>query len=119
MTKMTSHRFNINGYHGNSITRRPFLYTHEGRGSRRDQGGWGKEGETIKTGKKVKKMGDLELGCSKGGEYEGKEEKNRNVKNEDERIECAVDFYGMWSTYGPLLDWPAMQVHWYLYWYTF
>ena len=40
-------------------------------------------------------MGDLELGCSKGGEYEGKEEKNRNVKNEDERIECAVDFYGM------------------------
>lgn len=62
MTKMTSHRFNINGYHSNGITRRPFLYTHEGRGGRRDQGGWGKEGETIKTGKKVKKNGGFGIG---------------------------------------------------------
>jgi hypothetical protein len=41
-------------------------------------------------------MGDLELGSSKGGENGGREgKKNRNVKNEDERIDCAVDFYGV------------------------
>jgi hypothetical protein len=57
MTKMTSHRFNINGCHSNSIARHPFLYTHEVRGGRRDQGGGCREGgETIKTEKKVKKM---------------------------------------------------------------
>ena len=42
-----------------------------------------------------KKMGDLELGSIKGGEYGGKGGENRNVKNEDERMDCVVDFYGV------------------------
>jgi hypothetical protein len=53
----------------------------------------GKEGETIKTGKKVKKMGDLELMSGKGGKKNGgKRGKNRNVYNEDRRIDGAPSF---------------------------
>jgi hypothetical protein len=52
MTKMTSHRFNINGYHSNGITWRPFLYTQAVRGNKNDEGGEGKEGKQSKLGRK-------------------------------------------------------------------
>jgi len=82
MTKMTSHRFNINGYHSNSITRRPFLYTHEGRGSRRDQGGLRERRGNNQNWEesKKKRMGDLELGSSKCGECGGKEGEKKEIE---------------------------------------
>ena len=49
-------------------------------------------------------MGNLEMGRSKCGEYRGKERKVRNVKNEDVRIDCVVDLYGVSSTYEPRVD---------------